>query len=58
MSAKRKLRRRQCGHKMRHAGKLSAILHLKALRRKDDEVMTVYRCRWCGCWHVGHKGGG
>lgn len=20
------------------------------------ELLNIYRCRWCGRWHVGHQG--
>lgn len=56
MSAKRGVRKRQCGRKIKHETKESAIKHAALLMRKDGEAMTVYGpCRWCGKYHVGHR---
>lgn len=55
MSSKRKWRRRQCGHKVRHQDIGAALGHMRELVRKDGAAMGVYKCRWCGCYHVGHR---
>lgn len=50
-------RARTCGRKQRHATKAEAREQLEALVRKgaNRNQHNVYKCRFCGCWHVGHK---
>lgn len=55
MEKKKHLRRRQCGKKHRHREYSSAWSHAKHLWLKDGERLAIYKCRWCGCFHVGHK---
>ncbi len=43
-----------CAGKLRHPSEGKAQAHLRALARIDDRPMDVYRCRFCGHWHVGH----
>ncbi len=42
----------RCGGKIRHKGKVGAIIHLKKL---GNAQMNFYRCPHCGGWHVGHS---
>lgn len=55
MASKRGIRRRACAGKRRHATKQAASAHWFKLHLKDAEPMTVYRCKFCRGWHVGHR---
>ena len=55
MSSKRKVRLRQCGHKVKHSDEREAWGHARHLYEKDGARMSVYKCRWCGGYHVGHR---
>lgn len=57
MSSKRAIRRKACKGKVRHQCAEHAWAHLRALLKKRDDGlrMNVYRCRFCGGWHVGHS---
>jgi len=55
MASKRRVRRKQCQHKKRHPDQQSARYHRFLLNQKDGEQMNVYKCRFCGGWHVGHQ---
>jgi hypothetical protein len=62
MSSKRALRRKACDGKVRHADAGGAHTALKKLARaKPDHApgsaMGVYRCGFCGGWHIGHRKG-
>lgn len=50
MTSRRRLRRAQCGNKIGHEDEDAAWAHLRNLGGKNS---GVYRCRWCGRWHVG-----
>ena len=55
MASKRRLRRKQCGNKVRHATEEAAMKHYAALRFNKGELgLKVYHCRFCRKWHVGH----
>ena len=45
--------------KIKHASKLWALNHkIKLMHAPDEtqpELLEVYRCKWCGGWHVGHR---
>jgi len=57
MSSKRAIRRRACGHKVRHENEAAARAHIGALHHaKGYSPMNAYRCSFCGGWHVGHRG--
>ena len=43
---------RQCGFKVKHRDRKTALAHAKAL---NDPDVTVYCCPWCMHWHVGHS---
>jgi hypothetical protein len=55
MRARRRLRTRQCGSKVRYLSQLlasnAAVLHAWAGR----PGMAPYRCPWCDDWHIGHR---
>lgn len=57
MSSKRAIRRRTCGHKIRHTTVEAARVHIGQLHHaKGYCPMNAYRCSFCGGWHVGHRG--
>lgn len=53
MSSKRHVRRKQCDGKIRHASAQDAGYHRHLLNVKDPAPMSVYRCKFCGAFHVG-----
>lgn len=59
MASKRRLRRKACGHKVRHPDKAGAHGALRRIKRKKGVVATeglgVYHCPYCGGWHLGHR---
>lgn len=50
-----------CAHsnKVKHRSKLWALHHRNRLAASLDELhpdqLEVYKCRWCGSWHVGQN---
>jgi len=50
-------RNRACTGKQRHASREQARDQLEALVRKGAPRgrLEVYKCRFCGCWHTGHR---
>jgi hypothetical protein len=51
-------RRRSCAKKQRHPTRAAAEQQLSALIRKrgaSPYYMHVYKCRYCGAYHVGHR---
>jgi len=64
VASKRAVRRRQCQRKFRYRTQASADVDRRrlirqAIRAGRNPRLNVYRCRWCGGWHVGHwKSGG
>ncbi len=58
MASKRRLRRRQCEQKRRHTTAGDALVALHRLQRKGHQgKLTIYRCRFCNGYHVGHAQG-
>lgn len=53
MSSKRRIRRRSCTGKIRHADRAHAVQHMLGLRRRSPALLNVYRCPFCKGWHVG-----
>jgi hypothetical protein len=53
MSSKRKVRRKQCVGKIRHASADAAHAANRHTRGRFG-VMRPYHCTFCGGWHVGH----
>lgn len=58
MSSKRRIRRKSCTRKIRHATEADAREHIGALVRRKGWTgrMNAYRCPFCNGWHVGHGG--
>jgi hypothetical protein len=56
MSSKRRLRRRVCTRKRRHATDNNARVELFMIRKNHGYTghLNVYRCPFCNGFHVGH----
>lgn len=56
MASKRRIRRMQCGTKVRHPDQKSAVVSIAKLHRRRgyQGFMHAYHCRFCGGWHTGH----
>jgi hypothetical protein len=56
MASKRRIRRLQCGGKIRYETQDQAYggLRKHTLMRKETWPMSPYRCRFCRGWHIGH----
>lgn len=50
----KRTRARSCLGKIRHQDRAAALAHRRRLLAAGDTRLTVYRCRWCRHWHVGH----
>jgi len=48
-------RQRQCTRKQRYYGRWGAFLAQQSAERRTGEAHDIYRCPWCGHWHIGHK---
>jgi hypothetical protein len=59
VSSKRRLRRNACTGKVRHADAEAANAHLRHIRLASPGTpfLNVYRCSFCGGFHVGHAKG-
>lgn len=57
MASKRRLRRKSCTGKVRHPSADAGHDHIHQLNRTRGYQgrMDVYRCRFCGGYHVGHS---
>lgn len=56
MASKRRIRRRGCEGKKRHASKAFAEIAVQMSRRKfGGRMWCSYQCQFCKQWHVGHK---
>jgi hypothetical protein len=44
-----------CARKHRFTSYREADKVAARMRRRDDEPMVAYGCRFCGGWHVGHE---
>ena len=54
VSSKRRIRRKQCDGKIRHKTKEDAHSARYSLQKKTGEWLRIYKCKFCGGWHVGH----
>lgn len=54
MSSKRRIRRKQCEGKVRHASRDAAITAVRQMARRRDVYLVPYRCQFCKGWHIGH----
>lgn len=53
VSSKRRIRRKMCEGKKRHASREAAMVAVSRLAKKGAYT-TPYLCRFCHGWHVGH----
>lgn len=54
MASKRRLRRKQCGDKVKFATSKEAENAAK-FRSKDSKAwIASYKCQFCGFYHIGH----
>lgn len=52
------LRDHECGTKERHLQRRRARAARRKLSRDRGvklSALSTYRCRWCGCFHVGNR---
>lgn len=57
MASKRRLRRKQCGHKRRYENHDQATVAMHQIiqaGKKRGGWLRVYRCRFCNGYHFGH----
>lgn len=47
-----------CDRKVRHASRAAAITEMRRLVSIGTawNRLDVYRCKFCECWHIGHRG--
>lgn len=59
MASKRRLRRKTCAGKKRYSSQEEAAGKLVQLRRNFSTYgqTHVYKCPFCGVWHLGHNPG-
>lgn len=57
MASKRRLRRNACGGKARHRDAEGGKVAIGILNRTRgyQGQMDVYKCQWCGWYHIGHS---
>ncbi len=56
MASKRRLRRKSCDGKVRHADAAGGLAHIGRLARSGSGgSMNVYRCQFCKGYHIGHR---
>lgn len=55
MASKRRIRRRACTGKQRHADEQGAQAHVRSLYAKGIAGRRAYRCKFCGGYHVGRE---
>lgn len=54
MSSKRRIRRNQCGSKVKYETAAQARSVAHSLHQKTGEAWQGYRCSFCDGHHVGH----
>jgi hypothetical protein len=56
MASKRRIRRKACEGKVRHATQAAAMTALKKLQRTKGRqgLLVAYRCKFCRGFHFGH----
>ncbi len=51
MASKRQIRRKECGNKIKYETHEAAN---KVRKHVDYYKTNVYKCKWCGGFHIGH----
>jgi hypothetical protein len=57
MSSKRRIRRNKCTSKVRHPDQSGAMVAIYKVTKKMGGaigLMQLYKCSFCGGWHIGH----
>lgn len=59
MSSKRRLRRKQCGSKTKFEAPEHGQKAIANMRRRNTLLayVVVYKCQFCGKYHIGHPMG-
>jgi len=57
VASKRRIRKRSCASKVRHETAAEAGGHIRDLRKRDKDGphRQIYKCRFCGGYHVGRE---
>lgn len=55
MASKRAIRRKACTGKTQHDTIEKAYGHKHSLLALGETNIDVYKCKFCGFWHVGHR---
>lgn len=48
-------RETECGKKQAYTSWAEANRVLRAMLRRGQRALGMYRCRWCRGWHIGHQ---
>jgi hypothetical protein len=58
MASKRRIRRKSCTNKRRHAtqGDAKRAVAVMIRTKPDGRRIVAYSCGFCGGWHIGHNG--
>jgi rubrerythrin len=51
---RRQVRRKECGSKRRFKRRHEGEWAKAKIKDVGGELLFVYRCRFCGFWHLGH----
>jgi hypothetical protein len=57
MAGKRRLRRKACEGKRKHATREGALVELRRVAADRRDSIGAYRCKHCGHFHIGHRRG-
>ena len=49
------IQKKTCGSKIRHKTRKEAKAHRAKKEAEGDTNLDVYRCQFCGFFHVGHN---
>lgn len=47
--------RRSCSEKRHYASRSAARRAKRVMAAIKHQVFTIYRCSYCGCWHITHN---
>ena len=56
MSSKRRIRAKSCTGKKQYKTVEEAEPDKRALQFKDRTIFNIYKCTFCGNYHIGHAG--
>lgn len=55
MASKRRQRRIKCERKLKFPSAGVAIFNAQKMFRATGESLGIFRCKFCGQWHLGHR---